>query len=106
MLNLFQLECSLAAQLQRIFAFTAPYIAEDDLVVTADVDTFVARKDFLKPLDEPDVKVWVFNYHDTIANGFTFNMNFLAMKKSVWREVLGGISNPVELIEHYRFEKL
>ena len=45
-----------------MFSFTLPYIEDDEIYITADVDTFPMRREMFKELDERNYKVWLFGY--------------------------------------------
>ena len=95
------MECSLKAQLQRMFAFRLPYVRPADLVVTADVDTFVMDPDIFADLKRPGYRVWVLQYDEVLNFGFTFNMNFIGMEAQLWRTLL-AVSTPEELVEKWK----
>ena len=83
-----------------MFAFKLDYIKDDDIIVTSDVDTFVMDTGIFDPIADgigsikssvyhvPEtVKVWLLQYWATEKYGYTFNMNFIGMRKGLWRKV-------------------
>ena len=96
------MSCSLKAQLQRMFAYKL-VTDKEDILVTADVDTFVMDKNIFQDIIEfPRKKIWLFQYQEVLQFAFTFNMNFIAMKASLWKEIFGGVDTPEELVQKYK----
>ena len=75
------------SQLIRLLAYLLPFIRDDDIIVTADVDAFVMTSDIYKPLMLPDPKIWLFRYGHTLVRGSTFNIPFIGIKASVWKNL-------------------
>ena len=50
-----EITCVLKSQLIRLLAYNFPFIQDNDIIVTADVDAFVMTKDIYKPLTLPRV---------------------------------------------------
>lgn len=96
-------ECVLHSQLQRMFAFTLPFVSESDLIISSDVDVFPMVRNVFKDLSrrEKGVKVWIYQYWDTVRTGFTFALSFIAMSAGLWRRSLDADS-PQQLLEKNR----
>ena len=82
------MKCVLKCQLIRLLAFKLPFIRDDDIIVTADVDAFIMTADTYKPLQLLDRKIWLYRYAFTYGTGATFMMPFIGIKASVWKEIL------------------
>ena len=57
-----EMNCVLKSQLIRLLAFLLPFVQEEDVIVTADVDAFVMTKDILKPIRLLQRKIWIYRY--------------------------------------------
>jgi len=79
-----EITCVLKSQLIRLLAYNFPFIQDNDIIVTADVDAFVMTKDIYKPLTLPR-EIYLYRYANTLDSGITFNMPFIGIKASVWR---------------------
>ena len=82
------MKCVLKTQLIRLLAYQLPFIEDEDIIVTADVDAFVMTSDIYKPLLLPGRKIWLYRYGFTLGSGATFMMPFIGIKASVWRQIL------------------
>jgi len=111
------IKCVLKSQLIRLLAQHFPFIHDNDIIVTADVDAFLMTKDLYKPLTL-DRKIYLYRYSLTLDTGMTFMMPFIGIKASVWRKMFknydlsqdqpekGLVGNGLpKMIEFYR-EKL
>ena len=59
------------------------------MIVTADVDAFIATEHMLKPiLTQPDKSVWLYRYELSLNTGYTFMMPFIGAKAKVWSDLL------------------
>ncbi len=101
------MECSFKSQLVRLFAYQyEDIIDDDDIIITADADTFVAAEDSLRHLKIPQYKGWIYQYSHTLigGGGETFPMDYLAFKSKTWQEMIGkgGVDTPEKLVEKYR----
>ena len=76
------IKCVLKSQLIRLLAFALPFIKDDDVLVTADVDAFVMTQETYKPLLLPGRKIWLYRYGFTLGTGSTFMMPFIGIKVS------------------------
>ena len=81
------MDCVTKSQLIRMWAFQEPMIQEDDIIVTVDVNLFVASPKILNPIYENrHKKVWVFMWYDTsfIESGIgeTFNQNLMSAESN------------------------
>ena len=77
------MNCVTKSQLARMWAFQESLIASDDIIVTVDVNLFVATTKILDPIHEhPNLKLWVFQWHRSAfvetGIGETFNQNLIA----------------------------
>ena len=79
------IQCVLKSQLIRLLAYQLPFIQDEDIIVTADVDAFVMHSDIYRPLTIPGKKIWLYRYANTLDSGWTFMMPFIGLKKSVWK---------------------
>ena len=75
--------CVTKSQLIRLWAFQEPIIHDDDIIITVDVNLFVTTRKILDPIyDNPDMKIWVFQWHNTAfakdGIGETFNQNLIS----------------------------
>ncbi|TRY81090.1 hypothetical protein TCAL_13644, partial [Tigriopus californicus] len=93
------LDCSLKAQMQRIFVSHIPEIEDDDLVVTGDVDIFPMVPNILEELRR-DYNIWLFQYALSETKHETFSMSFIAMTKALWKQLLPA-STPEDTIQHF-----
>ena len=112
-----EIDCVLKSQLVRLLAYELPYIKDNDIIVTADVDAFVMSKDLYKPLTLPNRQIWIFRYDNTLMTGSTFNMPFIGIRKETFKTLLNYNSdmdlpesgtlgqNLPEMVKHY-IEKL
>ena len=66
----------------RLLAFALPFIRDDDILVTADVDAFVMTPDTYKPLLLPGRQIWLYRYAFTLGTGSTFMMPFIGIRVS------------------------
>jgi len=82
------IKCVLKSQMIRLLAFALPFIQDDDILVTADVDAFVMTPDTYKPLLLPGRQIWLYRYAFTLGTGSTFMMPFIGIRASVWRNIL------------------
>jgi len=82
------MKCVLKSQMIRLLAYALPFIRDDDIIVTADVDAFVMTKDIYKPLLLPGRQIWIYRYAFTMGTGATFMMPFIGIKASVWKNIL------------------
>ena len=74
--------CVLSSQLVRLAAHHYhPYIQDDDIIITADVDAFIMSSDILLPLLHHKVDVWVWQYELSQAEDWTFAMSFIGKVK-------------------------
>jgi len=78
--------CVQKSQLIRLLAHYFPFIHDNDIIVTADVDAFVMTEDLYKPLTL-DRKIYLYRYANTLDSGFTFMMPFIGIKASLWRKM-------------------
>ena len=76
------IKCVLKSQLIRLLAFGLPFIRDDDIIVTADVDAFVMTNETYKPLLLPGRQIWLYRYDFTVKTGATFMMPFIGIKVS------------------------
>lgn len=83
-----EMKCVLKSQLIRLLAYKLPFVREDDIIVTADVDAFIMTKEIYHPLLLPGRQIWLYRYGFTLASGSTFMMPFIGIKASVWRKLL------------------
>merc|ERR1712223_276933 len=74
------IKCVLKSQLIRLLAYSFPFIRDDDIIVTADVDAFVMTSDIYKPLLLPGRQIWLYRYAFTLGTGATFMMPFIGIK--------------------------
>jgi hypothetical protein len=58
--------CVLKSQLIRLLAFTLPFIRDEDVIMTSDVDAFIMTKDILDPLEMYPVQIWLYQYIHTL----------------------------------------
>ena len=59
------------------------------MVILSDVDAFPMNKTLLDPIyKNPNKKIWIYSYEDTLKHGITFNMKFTAMQASTWKNIL------------------
>jgi len=82
------MKCVLKSQMIRLLAYALPFIRDEDIIVTADVDAFVMTKDIYKPLLLPGRQIWIYRYAFTMGTGATFMMPFIGIKASVWKNIL------------------
>jgi len=79
------MKCVLKSQMIRLVAYSLPFIQDQDIIVTADVDAFVMTSDIYKPLKLLDRQIWIYRYANTLVTNATFQMPFIAIRKSVWK---------------------
>ena len=77
------INCVTKSQLIRLWAFQEPMIDDNDLIITVDVNLFVQTRKILAPIYEnPDMKIWVFQWYNTAFGkdgiGDTFNQNLIS----------------------------
>ena len=91
-----------------MFAGDNVAVADKDIVVTVDGNSFVMSPEIIRPLiSSPDMVAWVINWHYknyTVPGEYfekTFNMNLLAMRAASWREVTGYKGSIEGLVKHY-----
>ena len=77
------MSCVTKSQVIRTWAFQEPMIEDNDIIITVDVNLFVATTEILKPIfDNPDLKIWVFQWHNVAfvetGIGETFNQNLIS----------------------------
>ena len=77
------INCVTKSQLIRLWAFQEPMIHDDDIIITVDVNLFVTTRKILDPIYEnQDMKIWVFQWHNTAfakdGIGETFNQNLIS----------------------------
>ena len=58
--------CVLKSQLIRLLAFNFPFIRDEDVIVTSDVDAFIMTKDILDPLEMYFMQIWLYQYIYTL----------------------------------------
>ena len=59
------------------------------MVILSDVDAFPINKKLLDPIYEnPNKKIWIYSYDDTLNHGISFNMKFTAMRSETWKNIL------------------
>ena len=97
------LSCPLRAQLQRIFAFTLDDLItnSEDVIVTADVDSFTMIQNALNVLNRPKFDGWIFQYKHTLRRGYTFAMDYIAFRQRIWKQLFKDINSPIELTDKY-----
>ncbi len=83
-----EMQCALKSQLQRMFVPVTGVVLPDDIVTTADVDTFVISRDIFDELWANQGKVSILQYDNTLFTGKTFAMTFIAMKASMWWQLI------------------
>jgi len=101
-------DCVLQAQVTRMFAWQNSFVLEDDLIVLADADLFVAGDSVLQMLETPS-EIWLGEYSHTESTGGTFPMALTAMSAKDWKLGLdfstrkeGGPKGLEELVEHFK----
>ena len=77
------MNCVTKSQLIRMWAFQEPIIRDEDIIITVDVNLFVATPNILDPIYEnPDLKIWNFQWHRAAfvntTIGETFNQNLIS----------------------------
>ena len=82
------IKCVLKSQMIRLLTFTFPFIEDNDIIITSDVDAFIMKREIVNPLLLPDIKIWIFRYMLTYVTGYSFHMVFIAMKKTFWKQIL------------------
>ena len=90
-----------------MFAVDNVHVAEDDIVMTVDINMFVMTEKIIAPLlESPGMEAWVPQYSDTAdistGHGETFNQNLVAMRAGSWREVTRYRWNLKELVRYYK----
>ena len=63
-----EIKCVLKSQLIRLLAYQLPFVKDEDIIVTADVDAFPMTKDIYKPL-LLNRKIWLYRYAFTLGSG-------------------------------------
>ena len=82
------MKCVLKSQLIRLLAYLLPFVRDNDIIVTADVDAFVMTPDIYKPLLLSGRQIWLYRYAFTIGSGATFMMPFIGIRANVWKDIL------------------
>ena len=77
--------CVLKSQLIRFLAFNFPFIRDEDVIVTSDVDAFIMTKDILDPLEMYFMQIWLYQYIYTLKLVPTYVHD--CKLKSSWSEV-------------------
>ena len=77
------MNCVTKSQVIRMWAFQDPMIRDEDIIVTADVNLFVATPKILDPIyNNPGLKVWVYQWDRAAfvktGIGETFNQNLIS----------------------------
>ena len=72
------MECVVRAQISRMFAYEAPEVGQDDVVMAADVDAFVMSEKVTLPLRR-DRKIW-----EAIQLLKIIRANFLSGSKAIF----------------------
>ena len=77
------MNCVSKSQLIRMWAFQEPMINDKDVIITVDVNLFVATPNILDPIYEyPDLKIWNYQWHRAAfvntSIGETFNQNLIS----------------------------
>ena len=90
-----------------MFAGDNIQVAEDDIVMTVDINMFVMTEKIIAPiLESPGMIAWVPQYSDSAdistGRGETFNQNLVAMRAASWRDVTRYRWNLEELVRYYR----
>ena len=90
-----------------MFAGDNIHVAEDDIVMTVDINMFVMTEKIIAPiLESPGMVAWVPQYSDSAdistGRGETFNQNLVAMRAASWRDVTRYRRNLEELVRYYR----
>lgn len=94
------MDCALKSQLQRMFAHKLG-LDDRDLIVTADVDSFVMSPELLRPLKRnPSTLGWIFQFHFAVKFGGTFPMDNLAFSAKLWRQML-AVETAEELVRKH-----
>ena len=93
----------------RMFAGDNVNVAENDIVMTVDVNLFVMTPEIITPiLARPGLVAWVPQYSDTAdissGRGETFNQNLVALRAADWRRVTGYKGSIEDLVRYYREE--
>eukprot|EP00567_Pseudictyota_dubia_P002595 CAMPEP_0197467564 /NCGR_PEP_ID=MMETSP1175-20131217/65634_1 /TAXON_ID=1003142 /ORGANISM="Triceratium dubium, Strain CCMP147" /LENGTH=289 /DNA_ID=CAMNT_0043003641 /DNA_START=20 /DNA_END=886 /DNA_ORIENTATION=+ len=84
------LNCVTESQMQRMYAHEHPDIHDDDVVVTADVDSFPTTPRVLDPLRNASHSAWIWQYKHSEDGAVNFPMSFIAMRASLWRNMTRG----------------
>ena len=82
------LTCVVTSLLIRLLAYLFPFIQDQDIIVTADVDAFVMTPDIYKPLLLPGRDIWLYRYGMTLDSGCTFMMPFIGIRVKIWKDIL------------------
>ena len=90
-----------------MFAGDNIHVAEDDIVMTVDINMFVMTEKIIAPiLESPGMVAWVPQYSESAdistGRGETFNQNLVAMRAADWRDVTKYRWNLEELVRYYR----
>ena len=77
------MSCVTKSQVIRMWAFQEPLINDNDIIITVDVNLFVVTNKILDPIyQNPSLKLWVFQWHNTAFGengiGDTFNQNLIS----------------------------
>jgi len=88
--------------------FRPSFVSDNDIMVLADADLFLAGESVIQMLETPS-KVWVGEYVHTASTGGTFPMALTGMSVKDWREALdfstrkeGGPRGMEKLVEYYK----
>jgi len=79
--------CVQQSQVVRMYSFLHPFIAEDDIIITADVDTFIIGDSVMKMLSVAST-VWVGEFVHTASTGGSIPMALVAMTARQWKQSL------------------
>merc|ERR550539_510273 len=87
------MSCVTKSQVIRMWAFQEPLINDNDIIITVDVNLFVVTNKVLDPIyQNPSLKLWVFQWHNTAFGengiGDTFNQNLISAESKVWRQIV------------------
>ncbi len=84
------MECVVKTQIIRMFAYELAEVADDDIVMAADVDAFIMTPKITAPLRLRSRKlIWIYRYELSHQMGYTFMMQFTAARAATWKKILG-----------------